>query len=106
MPPLDKATAVRPEGKTHTLKTSALRMHEPNTTAFKQITLNKSTQYHMCYERVLPIPTARNRDPARPHHENMMILQHFSLRMPPLVYYKADITLKANEQAYDYRYLR
>ena len=69
MPPLDKATAVRSEGKAHTLKTSALRMHEPNITAYKQITLNKSTQYHMFYERILPIHTARNRDSARPHHE-------------------------------------
>ena len=105
MPPLDKATAVRPEAKAHTLKPSALAMNDPNITAYKQITLNKSTQYHMFYERVLPIPTARNRDPARPHHENMMILEHFSPRMPPLVYNGANIPLKANEQAYDYRYL-
>ena len=102
MPPLDRATAVRHEAKAHTLKTSALSMHDPNLPACKQISLNKSTQYHIFCERVLPIATARNRDPARPHQENMMILEHFTPNTLSLVYNAIDITLKSNEQAYDY----
>ena len=104
MPPLDKATAVRHETKAHTLKTSALSMHEPNLPACKQISLNKTTQYQIFYERILPIATARNRDPARPHHENVMILEHFTPRMLSLVYNWLNILWKSNEQAYNYRY--
>ena len=102
MLPLDKAIAVRPEAKAHTLKISALRMHDPNKTAYKQISLNNSTQYHMFYGWILPIPTARNRNPARPHRGNMMILQQFSTRILPLMYYSADIPLTADEPAYYY----
>ena len=102
MPPLDRATAVRHEAKAHTLKTSALSMHDPNLPACRQISLNKSTQYHIFYERVIPIATARNRDPAGPHHENIMILEHFIPMTLSLVYNSTDIPLKSNEQAYDY----
>ena len=102
MPPLDRATAVRHEAKAHTVKTSALSMHDPNLPACKQISLNKSTHHHIFYERVIPIATARNRDPARPNHENMMVLEHFIQNTLSMVYNSLDITPKSNEQAYDY----
>ena len=85
MPPLDKATAVRSEGKAHTLKTSALRMHEPNATAYKQINsinqlniicfTNEFYQYTLHETEILPDRTMKN----------MMILEHFIPRMLSLV---------------------